>query len=610
MSSTRTLILLPVGLALTSVACTTGNDARSSGPGGTAGAAGLTATGGSSTGGASAPGGAGGAGATGQVGPGGAAGREGGGAGGVGATGQVGPGGAAGREGGGAGDPGAAGSAGGSVPTGGTATTAGAAGASPTGGAGGVGGEVWEVEDNDAWDRPTVLGRTSIVAHGGISPLGDTDWYRFDVPGLSDLVIELLDPGTGDTCDSIYLEGTLYAAGTPPVALGASNTAWGCAVLDFRTDDEVASMAPGTYYLRVRHPTDSATPDYRVRITFVNTCGNGEVTGSEECDTLDRDVCDVSCHRVPRCGDGHVDAPEGCDEAAASCSDTCLPTYQDEGAYEPNDSLASADTNAASPPGGLAPLLLTGDAMVGGSLLQATPDLDDYIKIRLAADTYVNLHMTTDERAVGCSLPTGSTTSLRLYDSPTATTDAFFASDTGDDDTSSSRCANLPVFLRGNTDYYLRVFETAQTASLDLYRVELDVLDTVVTETEPNDLPDVEDLSALADFVVQARIEDVDDFDYFLVTVPPGQALWAQTFGAGTDTCATLDSVMAVYDDPTSIVPLASNDDRATPANSCSILPGVPNDTGAPAAWFIVVSAWAGGAGSFDYSLAVFTKPI
>jgi MYXO-CTERM domain-containing protein len=58
-----------------------------------------------------------------------------------------------------------------------------------------------------------------------------------------------------------------------------------------------------------------------------SVCGDGEITGNEECDDgagngLDPDACRTTC-RFPTCGDGVVDSSETCDDGNGINDDEC-----------------------------------------------------------------------------------------------------------------------------------------------------------------------------------------------------------------------------------------------------------------------------------------------
>jgi cysteine-rich repeat protein len=491
-------------------------------------------------------------------------------------------------------------------------------------------GHVWESEDNDVWTRADPVGDQPVTIHGSIDPLGDYDWFSFELTGTADLTLSIFDPGTEPTCDDVYLMVELHDANGVPddridLAIGD------CELLTWTWDESVRQMPPGTYYVLVRHNANNAVVDgYRLQIDFDALCGDGAVSGNEECDdgnTGAGDGCDDLCQREPECGDGHVDYPESCDDGNTdpndACSDTCIPTYIDEELYEPNDTGADADTNASTPPGSLPPLLIDDTVMIGGSLDlgDTIPDANDFFKLHPATDSFLYFHMTTNDRATDCTLGTGVEAALWLYTDPTDFGN-YFDYDVGSGD--SSRCVRHPVFLGGGQDYYARVFDYGANDTIANYRLAVDVLSPVVTETEPNNADfygtwNPNDMTGYSNFVIQGRIED-GDWDIFAVTIPPGHALFAQVFGAGTDRCqnwddpaGTIDSYINVWSD-TSPWAIDSNADRKWdysdfPDNYCSAIDDLRNESSLPVQWYIEVGEDYYSA-PWDYHLSVVTKPF
>ncbi len=490
---------------------------------------------------------------------------------------------------------------------------------------------IWESEDNDAWTRADSIGSQSVTAHGSIDPIGDYDWYTFELTGTADLTISLFDPGTEDTCNDVSLLVEIHDANGVPGDDIAHNIG-GCELFTWTWDAAVRQIPAGTYFILVRHQFNNRIVDhYQLRVDLDALCGDGQTDGNEECDdgnTTAGDGCDARCQREPVCGDGFIDQPESCDDGNTdpndACSDTCRPTYIDEELYETNDTLASAETNATTPPNSLPPLLIDDAAMIGGSIVATDPDVVDSFKLNLASDAFVYFHQTTDDRAAGCTMPDSTRAALRVYDSPAATFDEYFARDVGAFSyDAATRCASLPVQLTGGQDYYFSFFtrdrDFSTPITLDSYRLGVDILEPLVTEAEPNNERDVtNDMTAFSNFVIRGRIEANDDWDVFTVTVPPGHALWAQTFGAGTDQCkngpssGTIDSYLTVWS-PTEYWSLDDDTDRLYGAgpeldNWCSLIADLRNETSLPVEWGIEVGPEASSA-PWDYHLAVVTKP-
>src|SRR5690606_15523559 len=86
----------------------------------------------------------------------------------------------------------------------------------------------------------------------------------------------------------------------------------------------------------------------------VARCGDGEISGSEQCDDGNRlsgDGCSAGCSReagyecaspgetcvLSQCGNGEVEGDEGCDDGNQTAGDGCGPTCQNEPTFERND---------------------------------------------------------------------------------------------------------------------------------------------------------------------------------------------------------------------------------------------------------------------------------
>src|ERR1700759_3990174 len=71
-------------------------------------------------------------------------------------------------------------------------------------------------------------------------------------------------------------------------------------------------------------------------------CGDGMISGSEQCDdgnTVDGDGCSHACMlepgHTPSCGDGILEAGEGCDDGNTVSGDGCSSVCQSESAGLP-----------------------------------------------------------------------------------------------------------------------------------------------------------------------------------------------------------------------------------------------------------------------------------
>lgn len=303
-----------------------------------------------------------------------------------------------------------------------------------------------EVESNDTVETAQIVSSLPSLIGSSISPGTDEDVFRFTLDARSDLEIETFDGSyTGEnaeSCEDIdtYLE-LLSADGT----LLDSNDDSGsgsCSLLDPKRSSLLKGMAPGTYFVRVSSYGSAVLPAYSVSFQILAQCGDGAVTGSEECDG--GAGCTATCERVPHCGDGYVDYPEACDDNNTAdgdgCSSTCqLPGLQAE--VEPNGNFAEAEARASSSP----PVLITRSSTGIAGGFQDSQDVDVYT-LQLEAAAIVRLE-TVQGSLNMCDL--GLDTLLRLSDAQGTELGA-------DNDGGNGFCSLLRMSLQAGT-YYVTV---------------------------------------------------------------------------------------------------------------------------------------------------------
>ncbi len=248
-----------------------------------------------------------------------------------------------------------------------------------------------EVENNNTAAMAQVLASLPSLIGGAISPGTDQDMFRFTLNATADLEIETYDGSyTGmnaETCQDIDTVLELIAAnGTTTLDSDDESGINMCSSLTPSTSRAVKRIAPGTYFARVTSYGGSVLPAYSVAIRYRALCGDGAVTGSEECDG--GAGCTATCERSPSCGDGNLDYPESCEDSNTAngdgCSSTCeIPGLQSE--VEPNNTRAEADARASGSP----PVLITGTTGIS-SAFQTYQDVDVY-KLQLQAARTVRL---------------------------------------------------------------------------------------------------------------------------------------------------------------------------------------------------------------------------
>ncbi|MBI4817459.1 MAG: DVUA0089 family protein [Deltaproteobacteria bacterium] len=149
---------------------------------------------------------------------------------------------------------------------------------------------------------------------GALDPMGDLDWYWFDVPADANVFIQTYDLSAGCTVDTVV---SLYAPDGQTILTANDDVdaASGqyCSQISARTDPRAQSLPAGRYYVLVQGYNDGqggiATGDYLLQVTLVPAgCGNAirELAIGETCD------------------DGNGDAGDGCGACQVEISDSVV----------------------------------------------------------------------------------------------------------------------------------------------------------------------------------------------------------------------------------------------------------------------------------------------
>ena len=325
-----------------------------------------------------------------------------------------------------------------------------------------------EVEPNGSAATANGPFLAPVLIEGGVNPGNDNDWYALTVPARADLVINTWDAFGPTTCASIDTRVDVFAAdGVTQLATDDDDGEGLCSALLPAGDAGVRGVAPGTYYLRVRPFSATATFGYRVGVTYAALCGDGAVTGSEECDGTPG--CDPACQRIPFCSDGFVDAPETCDDGNPTSGDGCSDTCQIEGVaaeVEPNNSVADADANG---------FVVNSSVLIAGSITDVTDELD-FFRVQTTGLTVARFEAFDNAAGNDCGT---TTTLMRLRDA--AGTQII-------SDTSSGirSCSAITFALTGGVNY-VQLEENGTNASVPLYRLEADYVPFLFAEAEAND---------------------------------------------------------------------------------------------------------------------------
>jgi cysteine-rich repeat protein len=312
-----------------------------------------------------------------------------------------------------------------------------------------------EVEPNDAVASATGPFTLPKLLAGAINAPGDADYYHLRLTATSDIAAETFDGLGIGHCSGIDTTLSLYNA-TGGLILARDQGGLGdCAKIDpARAADAAARhLPPGEYYLAVRdYRDDGVIPGYTVLVTTPAVCGDGVISGAEQCDG--GAGCASTCDRVPTCGDGFVDGSEQCDDHNTAAGDGCGATCQLElvTEVEANDTAATANPVAAT-------------ALIGAAI---EPKGDnDYFAITLTATS--DLTISTNRAGQACNFDT----EIFFY-APDGTTQLATNDDAGGTTCSAlTPTADAAMRHLAPGTYFLRVHEFGDDVALPDYRVHV-----------------------------------------------------------------------------------------------------------------------------------------
>ncbi|MFP2926322.1 DVUA0089 family protein [Pyxidicoccus sp. 3LG] len=439
---------------------------------------------------------------------------------------------------------------------------------------------------------------------GALSTASDLDLYRVTLTATSDLALEVFDEAGPASCVDIDPSVALLDASGNVVASDDDSGPGYCPNLSVSGGYRaMRRLAPGTWYVRVRSAGGEAIPAYTLRMRYEAVCGDGSVTGGEECDG--GASCTSTCERVPVCGDGHLDAPEACDDGNTTQGDGCGRTCAVEGTsaeVEPNGTRAEADARASDG----TPVRITGSTRLAG-LLSSVEDLDLY-RVEVAAPTVVRFE-SFHGGLQRCD--SGADTQVRLRDAAGDLVTTSF-------DEGIELCGALTFHLAAAT-HYVEVSSAQSAEAPFAYVLDVAFLASVGGETEPNEtLATATALSVVgSQAFVTATHPTAQDVDVYRITLPVGgRSLTAEITegtGASAETCESqdMDSHLTLLD--ANGEQLASDDDSGR--GYCSRIDGTgpsPADFGArnlPAGTYYLQvrssSVTSGASAVFDYRLSV-----
>ncbi|HYH99649.1 MAG TPA: hypothetical protein VD972_27075, partial [Hyalangium sp.] len=340
--------------------------------------------------------------------------------------------------------------------------------------------------------------------------------------------------GSSETCESIDTVLELVAAdGTTILSTDDDGGINRCSSIDPSVDGEVRRLPAGTYFARVTAYSETI-PAYSLFIRYVALCGDGAVTGSEECDGTVN--CTATCERVQVCGDGHLDFPESCEDGNTTngdgCSSTCsVPGLQGE--VEPNNTHSEADARA----GGSQPVLITGATGFSSTLATAS-DVDVY-KMQLQAPQVVRLE--SYKGGLGRCM-SGLDSILWLENTDRTLRES-------DDDGGLGLCPALTLSLEAGA-YYVSM-ERLGGDQVESYLLEVAFQSNAGTESEGNDTRASANPLSGPDSVISGSIPATTDADYFRLSVTQGQSIRAEIIEGGTKSCSDseMESELALFNE-------------------------------------------------------------
>jgi cysteine-rich repeat protein len=161
-----------------------------------------------------------------------------------------------------------------------------------------------ETEPNGTLAQANPLG-THAGFIASINPVGDQDYFSFQVPGPSSLVSLQTSDGIGGCplgfASVLYLYGPSHT-----LIVSDQNSGVGqCSRISPLLDGQASNLTAGTYYARVERSGDMATQQEYVLAISVQQpgCGNGFIEAGEQCDDgaangTPGDGCSATCQSL------------------------------------------------------------------------------------------------------------------------------------------------------------------------------------------------------------------------------------------------------------------------------------------------------------------------
>jgi cysteine-rich repeat protein len=164
---------------------------------------------------------------------------------------------------------------------------------------------IYETEPNNTRATANPLG-THAGFIGAISPVGDVDYYSFQVPGPTSLVFLQTSDGIGGCPPNFDSLLTFYGPTGTQLAQDDNGGVGLCSQVSPILYPAAMNLAAGTYTAKVEYKGDTATcPEYVLAVSVLQPgCGDGILEGTEQCDDgplngTAGDGCSATCQSLP-----------------------------------------------------------------------------------------------------------------------------------------------------------------------------------------------------------------------------------------------------------------------------------------------------------------------
>lgn len=354
-----------------------------------------------------------------------------------------------------------------------------------------------EQEPNDVpITATTTLQPPDVTCNASLSPTGDIDFYRLQVPARASLRLQTNDPELVGNCAGSErdTEIQLYAPdGTTLLAADDDDGPGACSLLEAPTDSALVGLQPGTYFVRVNeHGNNAPIAAYRLQASVVSLCGNGVPESTETCDDGNlgnADGCNNQCE---------IEFGYQCDGTPSLCG-VSEPEPNEDGSvstgganFVGNDAGSPSVANSSTSLG--TKLLSVPTHTINGNLYPAGDEDIVTIQNDTAQARNVTVEIWRNHPGYGVGVACGNSfdTLLRAADVAAGGLAATTLAQ-NDDRGTGDRCSRLIFPLLAGQTRYVQLMEFQDDQALPGYRM-------VITSTPPT----------CGDFLIEAG-EQCDD---------------------------------------------------------------------------------------------------